>query len=376
MKLLSLVLASAAAIAGVSAARVEWWEVPAMSFTQFTQVFHKQYESSELAARKAAFESAKAEIVAHNAAGAAYRRTLVASSDSLKTERAMPRGVHKAAKHLAVAQRAGLEHAVPAWAQLPAEVDWVKQGVVPDVRDQGQCGSCYAHGALGAVEAAAAIAGLGVPTLSVEQVMVCAPNPEQCGGTGGCAGGTAEVVYDYVKTAGVASEWTYPYTQYWGTAEPACKYNNQHAPGGTPAVLHLHDYVNVPTNNYTAVMHALATVGPLAISVDASKWSDYAGGVYTGCNAQSTDIDHEVLLVGYGTDQASGLDYWLVQNSWGTEYGEKGFIRVARSASPSCGVDKTPQDGTGCKNGPSQITVCGECGILFDAVYPIGVSAA
>jgi cathepsin L len=216
------------------------------------------------------------------------------------------------------------------------------------------------------------MAGYGVPTLSVQQAMDCTANPLDCGGSGGCGGGTAETVFDSIaRRGGIASEWTYYYNNYYGKIPTqACKFNN--SKGATPAVATLSGYVSVPSNNYTAVMDALSQ-GPLVINVDAAAWVDYAGGVYTGCSAGDVDIDHVVVLAGYGTDATTGQDYWLVMNSWGANYGEKGFIRIARSSSPTCAVDKTPADGTGCNGGPSQVNVCGECGILYDALYPTGV---
>jgi cathepsin L len=79
-------------------------------------------------------------------------------------------------------------------------------------------------------------------------------------------------------------------------------------------------------------MYALATVGPVAISVDASSWSSYNGGVYAGCDYSSNiDIDHAVVAVGYGTDAKLG-DYWIVRNSWTSGWGENGYIRIRRDA--------------------------------------------
>jgi len=107
---------------------------------------------------------------------------------------------------------------------------------------------------------------------------------------------------------------------------------------------------------------------PVAVSVAASNWATYGGGVfnYTECD---TIINHAVLLVGYGVDPAAG-PYWKIQNSWGPDWGENGFMRLQRST--DCGIDTKPLDGTGCAGGPSQITVCGTCGILSDSVYPVG----
>ena len=134
-------------------------------------------------------------------------------------------------------------------------------------------------------------------------------------------------------------------------------------------------YVKVPENNASAVMAALVGAGPLAINVDASQWSDYESGVFSGCSYADMDLDHIVQLVGYGTDAGSGLDYWLVRNSWDFTWGEEGYIRLLRDpldATP-CGVDKQPQDGTGCAGAEVQYP-CGQCAVVFDASYPTDVA--
>jgi len=95
-------------------------------------------------------------------------------------------------------------------------------------------------------------------------------------------------------------------------------------------------------------MNAVATLGPIAVSVDASTWHSYESGVFNGCSyTENIDVNHAVVLVGYGTDDKLG-DFWLIRNSWGTGYGENGYIRLAREYDVQCGVDSTPQDGTAC----------------------------
>jgi len=97
----------------------------------------------------------------------------------------------------------------------------------------------------------------------------------------------------------------------------------------------------------------------------------YGGGVFTGCSEDKTHIDHVVQLVGYGHDSDLGQDYWIMRNSWGTTWGEAGYMRLARNPK-QCAWDIYPSDGTGCKNGPGQLWVCGACGLLFDVSYPFG----
>jgi len=128
------------------------------------------------------------------------------------------------------------------------------------------------------------------------------------------------------------------------------------------------NYYDLPSNVAGPTLQYVGTNGPLAINVDASSWSGYESGVFDGCNNDSPDLNHIVQMVGFGTDSSLG-DYWLVRNSWGVNYGEDGYIRVKRYATPPCGVDTTPGDGDGCNGGPANVTVCGNCGILYDNAY-------
>jgi len=133
--------------------------------------------------------------------------------------------------------------------------------------------------------------------------------------------------------------------------------------------------VKLPENNYTALLTAIATIGPIAVSVDAMPWMSYSSGVFTGCGLARIDINHAVQLVGYGT--AGGKDYWIVRNSWGSFWGESGYIRLFKHSDGDmkwCGPDPSPADGTGCDGGPPVVTVCGSCGIWYDSSYPVGAS--
>jgi len=238
------------------------------------------------------------------------------------------------------------------------------QGVVTAVKDQGDCGSCWTFATAETIESHYAIAKGPLWDLSEQQILDCTSNPDQCGGTGGCSGGTVEVAMaSIIKDGGIASEWTYPYLSYTGTNFPTCGLNNT-----SPAV-QISNYVVLPSNEYLPLMTAVATVGPIAISVDASSWQFYSTGVYNGCNQTNPDLDHAVQLVGYGTE--TGGDYWLVRNSWSPAWGENGYIKLFRTSTVQCGTDTKPGDGDGCDGGPASVTVCGTCGILFDTVYPV-----
>jgi len=135
------------------------------------------------------------------------------------------------------------------------------------------------------------------------------------------------------------------------------------------AIVNLDGFEVLPTNQYDPVLHAVASIGPLAVAVDASAWQFYESGVFNGCNQTNPTIDHAVQLIGYGKDERHG-SFWLVRNSWNPTWGENGYIRLAQRSTPSCGTDIYPSEGEGCKNGPPTVQVCGTCGILFDVSFP------
>jgi len=247
---------------------------------------------------------------------------------------------------------------------LPTSVDWrTVPGVLTPVKDQGQCGSCWAFSATENVESAVALAtNQTAPVLSPQNVVSCTPNPNQCGGTGGCGGATAELGIGYVAGNGIYFNANWPYTATNGTCTPP--------PGVAPAAT-CSGYKKVIRNSYEETMYAVVNQ-PISVSVDASTWGPYTGGIFN-CTNSTLDIDHVVQLVGYGSQ--NGVDYWIVRNSWGTSWGEAGYIRLLRHADGShqwCWPDDSPQDGSGCDGGPDKIIVCGTCGIWYDNCYPYG----
>jgi len=253
--------------------------------------------------------------------------------------------------------------------QLPDRVDWREKNVVTPVKNQGSCGSCWAFATTEGVESCVAQATGKLLTLSAQDVTSCTKNPQHCGGTGGCGGATAELGFDQVAKGGIALEKDYPYTAQTGT----CKTS-------VPKAARVKGFVKLIENNYTDLINAIANVGPIAVSVAADPWMMYGGGVFTGCAPGGTRqvvINHAVQLVGYGVD--AGRDYWLVRNSWGGSWGERGYIRMLRHSdgdkSKWCNPDNRPQDGSGCDGGPASITVCGSCGIWYDSCYATGCTA-
>jgi len=340
---------------------------------QYAAEYGKVYTEAEKPIRCEAFRESLAAIKAHNeqAPAASWWKGLSEHSDKLPHEFAQLKGLHRGVFHTGFAARAAIpaDPAVNSFV-APDELDWRTKGVVTPVKNQGGCGSCWAFSAAETVESAYGMATLArdgkaasIPILAPQQLVDCAPNPKHCGGTGGCEGSTQPLAFDYLVMAkGHDSEADYPYKGRDGTCE-----DSKHAPK-----IGITGKVELPTNNYTSLMHALVTAGPIAISVDAS-WGAYEGGVFSDPKSGiHTNIDHAVQLVGYGT--MGGKDYWLVRNSWGASWGEQGYIKIERfgEGKEPCGTDARPGDGFGCAGGPSTIQVCGTSGILSGSSYPTG----
>jgi cathepsin L len=154
------------------------------------------------------------------------------------------------------------------------------------------------------------------------------------------------------------------------------------------SVASIEGFTVLPTNNYTVVMNAIAKLGPVAVSVACSPWKLYEGGVFYApmIDQISADVNHLVVLAGYGTDEETQEDFWLIRNSWGPRWGEGGYIRLRRTdpstlddPSMDCGMDVTPSDGAACTKDdsgndivPPATQVCGTSAILFDTSIPLG----
>jgi cathepsin L len=348
------------------------------SFEQFLKEYKLSYPESEIAQRRELFNSELARVKILNSKNVGWQESINKYSAMTPKEKKFFRGRSK----VAAADKKGRlqstsvdEHSLPKdfkmlpVSSLPKHVDWRTKALTSSVKDQGYCGSCWAFASTAVIESHLAIGTGLLFDLSPQQIAMCSPNTKNCGGTGGCNGATAEIAFDYVaKSDGLYEEYQYPYLAYFGE-NTACN-----IPARAHPVATIEGYVKLPENNYTALMNAVANVGPVAISVDASAWSGYNGGIFNGCNQKNPDIDHAVVLMGYGEE--NGQKYWLIRNSWTASWGEQGYIRVARTDSEEalCGTDVTPHDGNACDGEDEPQTVCGTCGILFDSSYPTGVS--
>merc|ERR1712042_96498 len=363
MKLLLLSVLAAVALAGQA-------DYAKLQFAQFREQYGKVYKTrTEHQMRFDIFQANLKKIEEHNKSGASWKKGINQFSDLTEAEfQAMYLGGYKR-----LPTPAGNFTTVSKPAKdLPAEVDWRKQGVVTDVKNQGQCGSCWAFCTTEMIESYAGIATGSTPELSSQQVTSCTPNPLSCGGTGGCMGSIPQLGYTYIQLFGHATESDYPYKSGQTMDTEDCLYDVTN----TAPNVGITGY-DTMSNDLEGVMNHLAQVGPLAVAVDASYWGGYRSGVFDGCSFDANiGLNHAVQLVGYGTDPAEG-DYWIVRNSWGSSWGEDGYIRLQRQATAQCGINSTPMDGTACVGGPGndEQYVCGQCGVLFDVSYPLGAHA-
>jgi C1A family cysteine protease len=215
----------------------------------------------------------------------------------------------------------------------PSSIDWRSKGAVTSVKDQGQCGSCWTFSSTGAIEGAWAIAKGQLIDLSEEQLVECATGMSY--GSHGCNGGQMEGAFKYVIEHGQCSLSSYPYTS--GTGQSgSCK--------SCQPVAHVSSCSDVKPNDQISLKAAVAQQ-PIAIAIEADTryFQSYSSGVLTSSSC-GTNLDHGVLIVGYGTE--NGIDYWLVKNSWGTSWGDKGYVKIARSDSTNdpgiCGIAMDP----------------------------------
>merc|ERR1712183_223124 len=210
--------------------------------------------------------------------------------------------------------------------RLPAKVDWRKLGAVTPVKDQGQCGSCWSFSTTGALEAMHFRKTGKLTSLSEQNLIDCSRSY----GNQGCNGGLMDNAFQYIKdNGGIDTERSYPYEARNGK----CRYNAANI--GSNSI----GFVDVEAGNEEALKIAVATQGPCGIGIDASHPSlqFYHKGVYKEQNCSPFNLDHAVLVVGYGVEE-TGQAYWLVKNSWGTNWGLQGCVKIARNEDNMCGV--------------------------------------
>jgi len=321
-----------ATLAAISAAQPP--EDVRVVFEKFLKDFEKDYDDVEKAIRFLAFQENYLYILEENGKNNSYELGINEFTDMTNDEFTMTHlGLNMPAKqawgdlpHLGTHKYSG--------GALPSSVDWTTKGAVTPVKNQGQCGSCWAFSTTGSLEGAWQIATGNLVSLSEQQLVDCAKKF----GNNGCGGGLMDNAFKYEEQAGVCTEKSYPYKAKNGICK-ATKCTVGIPKGDVTG------YKDVATDDTESLMEAVAK-GPVSVAIEADKmvFQNYKKGVLSSnCGDQ---LDHGVLAVGYGTE--SGKDYWLVKNSWGPTWGDKGYVKLLRGKKQA-----------------------GECGIKSDPSYPV-----
>lgn len=348
------------------------------SFVQFQRDFGLGYApgSAEYQRRAAIFQASLVELRAKNARLVAERRTwTVGVNRWMDWTSAEKRSLHgykpDRKRHGRVPALAALQtgsHPKGSPALNTSKAKSFDNDIRPGIRNQGDCGSCWAISAVEAIEAQLLMQGGDANIqLSAQALIDCVPNPQHCGGKGGCDGATGELAYAFIRDYGIPLESDLEYEAVTG----ACPVGLD-GPWPAKSRVRLSGWSQLPSNRAAPLEQALVTQGPAVVAVDANNWLDYNNGIFDDCEKDAI-LGHAVLLMGYGEEK--GIKYWHIQNSWGEDWGENGNVRIIKHDDESswCGTDNKPQEGLACDGGPPTITVCGTCGILYDPTIPQGV---
>lgn len=309
---MKLIVAIAACVAVVAAAP---------SFEEWKASYGKTYTPLEERGRRHIWEQNLAYVNKHNSEGHAYELGMNRFADLTNDEfkriylpALFPTGLRSGSQYL--------QHGLA----IPASVDWRTQGYVTPIKDQGQCGSCWAFSATGSLEGQHFKATQNLVSLSEQNLVDCSGSF----GNQGCNGGLMDYAFQYIKSnKGIDTEASYPYTAKTG---PTCLFNAANV-GATDT-----GYTDITSGSEEALTEAIASVGPISVAIDAShpSFQLYKSGVYNEPQCSSTNLDHGVLAVGY--DSANGTDYYIVKNSWGTGWGMQGYIFMSRNKNNQCGI--------------------------------------
>uniref|UniRef100_A0ACD5YMK9 Uncharacterized protein n=1 Tax=Avena sativa TaxID=4498 RepID=A0ACD5YMK9_AVESA len=225
----------------------------------------------------------------------------------------------------------GFKYANVSLDAVPTSVDWRTKGAVTPIKDQGQCGCCWAFSTVGSVEGIVKLSTGKLISLSEQELVDC----DVDGMDQGCEGGLMDNAFEFIiDNGGLTTEGNYPYT---GT-DDSCNSNKESNDAAS-----ITGYEDVPANDEASLQKAVAAQ-PVSIALDGGDnlFRFYKGGILSGdCG---TELDHGIVAVGYGV-ASDGTKYWVMKNSWGTSWGEKGFIRMERDIADEqglCGLAMQP----------------------------------
>jgi len=288
-------------------------------FLQFVQKYHKTYTAADFPIRFRNFQDSLRRVSTENElskiiGGATYAVTKFADMSPEEFKHTV---LMKSATRFV--RQEGVPTLVPkvSFDQLPTAFDWRDSGAVTPVKDQEQCGSCWAFSATENIESVEILAGKGSNTttnLSPQQIVDCDTSDQ------GCNGGRTETAFDYViKAGGLEGIDHYPYNG----VDQQCQFQSQYVEASISSWKYATEH-----DSETTLQQNLVSWSPLSICVDASKWQDYQSGVMTRVECGIVNVlDHCVQLVGYETQAPK--PYWIVRNSWNTNWGIQGYIWLA-----------------------------------------------
>jgi len=300
-------------------------------FTRWVQKHSKSYDADEFFYRFNVFKDNVDKIYQHNQAKHSWKMGMNHFGDMTAEEFIATHTGYKQVKMdtLRASNTKNLEGKA-----TPSFVDWRSKGAVTPVKDQGQCGSCWAFSTTGSTEGAYFLAGNGLVSLSEQELVDCS----QAEGNDGCNGGLMDYGFQYIiDNNGITTEAAYPYTATDGTCQS----------DGMPVGATITTFTDVTGSDNDALRAAVAQQ-PVSIAIEADQdgFQFYTSGIFDGACGDA--LDHGVLAVGY--NQTSTPPYWIVKNSWGSSWGDAGYIFLVD--------DPTLNSGTG------------QCGLLSEPSYP------
>lgn len=296
-------------------------------FMKFVMDHQKEYTTlSEFETRFNIFADTEAQIVAFNSGNETYTLGHNQFSDMTQEERAVFRG--------RLPTPAGKVHETyHVVGDYPATWDWRDHNAVTPVKDQGQCGSCWAFSSTGAMEGAVAVKYGVLDSFSEQELVDCVTADY------GCNGGLQIDAFAYLATHDMILEKDYAYTATGGLRR-TCYYDSKpHTTYETAGA----GYTQVEANNVAAMKSAVA-LQPLAVAIEADQFcfQMYSSGIFNNAKC-GTNLDHATLVVGYGVE--NGTEFWIMKNSWNTTWGEKGYMRLQITGDDAgiCGIQSDTQ---------------------------------
>lgn len=328
----SIVLLCALALAAsASAAHISFRDVVDEEWQAWKLEHGKKYpDEAEERLRQKVWMENKHKIARHNQQAAngikTYEVAMNEFGDLLHHEFITIMNGYNSSNRVPAAERENPVFMPPLNFDLPKSVDWREKGYVTPVKNQGHCGSCWSFSTTGALEGQNFRKTGKLISLSEQNLIDCSSKY----GNNGCNGGLMDNAFAYIKAnKGIDTEDSYPYEG----KDDKCRFHKQDV-GAVDS-----GFVDVPTGSEEHLAMAVASVGPVSVAIDASheSFQFYHHGVYSEAECSSEELDHGVLVVGYGDDGQSH-DYWIVKNSWGTKWGRDGYVYMSRNKKNQCGI--------------------------------------